>query len=109
MALRIAAGPEYLRGCHWLPTGELAPPKPRPWDDCFRDVVAAPRLTWPGVMTLDLRSSCDHWVVYDEPEAAVCVEPQTGPPDAANLAPRVVEPGAPLRATMGWDWAPADG
>ena len=107
VALRFAAAAMYVRGSDGLPTGELAPPGPRPWDDCFTGVDAPPRLTWPGVMTLEIRSSCDHWVVYDEPEEAVCVEPQTGPPDAANLAPRVVEPGAPLRATMGWDWGAA--
>ena len=28
-----------------------------------------------------LTSTCDHWVVYTEPEHAICVEPQSGPPE----------------------------
>jgi len=32
------------------------------------------------------------------------VEPQTGPPDALNIRPVVVEPGRPLTATMEWRW-----
>ncbi len=31
---------------------------------------------------------------------AVCVEPQTGPPDGFNLGPQIVEPGTPLIADM---------
>jgi aldose 1-epimerase len=61
-------------------------------------------LTWPGALELVIASSCDHWVVYDEPADAVCVEPQTGPPDALNLGPAVVEPERPLVATMEWRW-----
>jgi aldose 1-epimerase len=51
--------------------------------------------------------------VYDEPAEAICVEPQTAPPDAFNLAaarseePPVAAPGRPMRATMRWHWAPA--
>ena len=36
---------------------------------------------------------------------AVCVEPQTGPPDGPNLAPHVVEPGSPLSVSMVVSWA----
>ena len=39
------------------------------------------------------------------PEHAVCVEPQTGPPDGPNLAPHVVEPGSPLSVSMVVSWA----
>ena len=45
-----------------------------------------------------ISSACDHWVVYDEPPHATCVEPQTGPPDAFNIRPEVVEPGASYSA-----------
>jgi aldose 1-epimerase len=31
-----------------------------------------------------MTSTCDHVVLYDEPRHAICVEPQTGPPDALN-------------------------
>ena len=78
---------------------------PGPWDDCFTDVTEPPSLCWPGALRIALESSADHWVVYDEPEHALCVEPQTGPPDALNLAPVVVEPGRPLvaGATLRWE------
>jgi galactose mutarotase-like enzyme len=38
------------------------------------------------------------------PTDALCVEPQTAPPDALNHAPAIVEPGRPLSAEMTWTW-----
>lgn len=102
--LHVDAEWMYVRGPDGLPTGELTPPGPRPWDDCFTGLRSAPRLTWPGVLALELRSSADHWVVYDESDDGVCVEPQTAPPDFPNIAPVMVLPGQPLRATMAWHW-----
>jgi aldose 1-epimerase len=57
-------------------------------------------LRWPDGVVLTVTSSCDHWVIFTEPDHALCVEPQTGPPDAFNLAPHIVEPGTPLVAEM---------
>jgi aldose 1-epimerase len=96
----------YERGPDGLPTGRLIAPTPRPWDDCLVDLSGPPRLSWPDGLRLEITSSADHWVVYDESEDGVCVEPQTGPPDAINLdvAP-VVQPGEPLRAWMAWRWS----
>jgi aldose 1-epimerase len=102
--LRFEAESMYVRDAEGIPTGELVAPGPRPWDDCFSGVRPDPMLTWPGALELVIASSCDHWVVYDEPADAVCVEPQTGPPDALNLGPAVVEPERPLVATMEWRW-----
>lgn len=102
--LHLDAASMYLRDIDGLPTGELVKPPPGPWDDCFTGLRSPPRLTWPGVLELELTSSCDHWVVYDEPPDAVCVEPQTGPPDFVNLAPSTTLPGEPLVATMTWRW-----
>ena len=107
--LRFHAERMYVRGEDGLPTGALTIPGPHPWDDCFTGVHSAPRLTWADVLGLELRSSADHWVVYDEPVAAICVEPQTAPPDFPNIAPSTVEPGQPLRATMAWRWWALDG
>ena len=104
--LEIAPARAFERGPDGLPTGRLVEPRPRPWDDCVVDLAGPPRLTWPNGMTLEITSSADHWVVYDETEDGVCVEPQTGPPDAVNIGgASVVEPGAPHRAWMGWRWA----
>ncbi len=71
------------RGEEHLPTGALAEPTPGPWDDCFT-LARPPRLTWPGALTLDLVSDADWWVVFDASRDAVCLEPQTAPPDAVH-------------------------
>jgi aldose 1-epimerase len=98
----------YVRDREGIPSGELVPPPRGPWDDCFTGLRSAPRLTWPGRIGLEVTSSCNHWVVYDEPRDAVCVEPQTAPPDFVNLAPTTTIPGDPLVATMTWRWWPLD-
>lgn len=95
----------YERDGVGLPTGRIVAPTTSPWDDCFintapitlhYDRAVAPRLT--------LTSDCDHWVVYDHPTVATCVEPQSGPPDAFHLRPQIVTATHPLRRTMivGW-------
>lgn len=104
--LRFAAEAMFARDDEGIPTGELVPPSPRPWDDCFSGVPTDPVLVWPGAIELAIGSSCECWVVYDEPAEAICVEPQTGPPDSLNLGPTIVEPGRPLVATMEWRWRP---
>ena len=73
----------YLRGSDGIPTGELVPVPPGPWDDCFSGVSEA-RLNW-GDLGVVVTASSDIWVVFDERPEAVCVEPQTGPPDAVRL------------------------
>ncbi|MFG3333474.1 aldose 1-epimerase [Streptomyces tendae] len=93
------------RGDDHLPTGNRVEPKPGPWDDCFGmpdgvDVT----LTWPGRLELKVTSREQWAVVYDEQEAAVCVEPQTGPPNGLNTLPRLVTPLEPLEATTIWRW-----
>ena len=102
--LQFTSSRMYERGDDGLPTGRLVEPSEGPWDDCFVDVTTPPRLVWPGRLALEIASTCDHWVVYTEPDDAICVEPQTGPPNAINLAPQVVTPGAPLTASMTWHW-----
>ncbi|MGQ5579264.1 aldose epimerase family protein [Streptomyces sp. ECR3.8] len=93
------------RGEDHLPTGRRIDPRPGPWDDCFGmpdgvDVT----LTWPGQLELKVTSR-EHWVVvYDEQREAVCVEPQTGPPDGLNTHPRLVTPLEPLEASTTWTW-----
>lgn len=102
--LEFEAGQMYQRDDAGIPTGERVTPGGGPFDDCFTEVRADPVLHWPGALRLTLTSSVDHWVVYDEPAHALCVEPQSGPPDAFNLTPVIVEPGRPLagRFTLAW-------
>ncbi|MQY14186.1 hypothetical protein SRB5_43480 [Streptomyces sp. RB5] len=93
------------RGDDHLPTGERVEPRPGPWDDCFGmpygvDVT----LTWPGALELKVTSREEWVVVYDEQPEAVCVEPQTGPPNGLNTQPRLVTPIEPLEASMTWSW-----
>jgi aldose 1-epimerase len=102
--LHFDAARMFVRDASGIPTGELVEPTARPWDDCFTGLRSAPTLTWPGVLSLEMTSSCDYWVVYDEPADTICVEPQSSPPDFVHLDPVVVTPGQPLTATMTWRW-----
>ncbi|MGW2015569.1 aldose epimerase family protein [Streptomyces sp. NPDC001927] len=93
------------RGEDHLPTGRRIGPTPGPWDDCFGmpDGVEA-TLTWPEQLELKVTSRAEWVVVYDEQEAAVCVEPQSGPPNGLNTLPRYVTPIDPLEITATWAW-----
>ncbi|MFF5783551.1 aldose 1-epimerase [Streptomyces sp. NPDC012693] len=93
------------RGDDHLPTGRRIDPRPGPWDDCFGmpdgvDVT----LTWPEEMELKVTSRAPWVVIYDEPEEAVCVEPQSGPPNGLNTHPRLVTPIDPLEVESTWSW-----
>ena len=97
-------GRMYERDDDYIATGRLIEPAPQPWDDCFTDLLADPVLAWPGGPELTLSSNCDDWVVFNMRDDALCVEPQTAPPDAVNHDPTIVEPGRPLVAWMDWRW-----
>ncbi|MFP3988941.1 aldose 1-epimerase [Streptomyces sp. E11-3] len=93
------------RGDDHLPTGRRVDRTPGPWDDCFGmpdgvDVT----LTWPGELELKVTSREQWVVIYDEQPEAVCVEPQSGPPNGLNTHPRQVTPIDPLEASMTWSW-----
>lgn len=93
------------RGDDHLPTGQRIAPLPGPWDDCFGmpDGVHV-TLTWPGVLELQITSRAEWVVVFDEQEEAVCVEPQSGPPNGLNTLPRLVTPIDPLEISTTWTW-----
>ncbi|MBB4982147.1 aldose 1-epimerase [Streptomyces sp. SFB5A] len=93
------------RGEDHLPTGRRIDPLPGPWDDCFGmpdgvDVT----LTWPEELELKVASRAEWVVIYDEQEEAVCVEPQSGPPNGLNTLPRLVTPIDPLEVESVWTW-----
>ena len=103
--LELHAGQMFERDDEGIPSGALVGVQPPPWDDCFTDLhepVAV--LRWPGAGTVTIESDCPCVVVFTDPEHALCVEPQSGPPDALNLDPRVVEPGQPLVVRTRWAW-----
>ncbi len=81
-----------------------AEPGPRPWDDCFIDTGAI-RLRWPGAIDIEVFHDAPFVVMYDPPHA-ICVEPQTGPPDAFNLEPAEcrLEAGDLAELTVSWRW-----
>jgi aldose 1-epimerase len=93
------------RGANHLPTGKRIAPQPGPWDDCFGmpdgvDVT----LTWPEELRLRVTSPAQWVVVYDEQPEAICIEPQSGPPNGLNTSPRLVTLIDPLEITTVWAW-----
>lgn len=105
LELDVEPGLMWANDATGLPSGDLSPPVPRPWDYCFRDLRRDPRVRWPGALDLTIGSDCRDWVIYDMEEDGVCVEPWTAPPNSLNMPdPRIVVPGEPLVATMTWRW-----
>ncbi len=103
--LSFHPGAMYRRDATGIPTGELVAVPPGPWDDCFTRGADPPVLRWPSGLSVAVESSADYFVVYDQLDHAVCVEPQTAPPDAVNLGlATVIEPGRPLVARAAFRW-----
>lgn len=100
--VELRATAMYERGPDHLPTGRLVTPTDPPWDDCF--VTAAPVRFPVGPLKVTVAGDCDHVVVFDEMDHGTAVEPQSGPPDAFHLAPRVLLPGETLHRTMTISW-----
>jgi aldose 1-epimerase len=90
----------YVRDSVGIPTGKTVSPPPPPYDDCFTGLRKQPRIIFDESITVTIDSDCSHWVVYDETSHAICVEPQSGPPDGFNIAPFVVTSSAPLKKFM---------
>lgn len=103
--LGFTAAWQEQRGEDHLPTGKRIEPRPGPWDDCFGmpDGVEV-TLTWPGRLELTVTSRAEWVVVYDEQPEAVCVEPQSGPPNGLNTHPHLVTPIEPLEVSTTWAW-----
>lgn len=108
--LQLDFRPEYMlpRDAEGIVVQEEAEVPEGPWDDCFGGITAPPVLKWPGFLELTMTSDCNWWVAYDERDYAVCVEPQTAPPDALNNAPPTARPGNPLVANARLQWRESD-
>ncbi|HEU5302817.1 MAG TPA: aldose 1-epimerase [Acidimicrobiia bacterium] len=105
LEVELHADRMYRRDAEGIPSGEILDIVPPPWDDCFTDLgVPVAVLRWSGAATVTIESDCACAVVFTEPAHAVCVEPQSGPPDAFNLDPQVVAPHAPLVVHMTVRW-----
>ena len=83
--LNFSAGEMLVRGVDGIPTGEFSQPKAPPWDDAFAGVETPPFILWEGAAAVTIDSVAPWWVVYTEDPEAICIEPQTAPPDASNL------------------------
>jgi aldose 1-epimerase len=91
-----------------IPTGALVSPvPPGPYDDTFPLPGGRVGVTWPGALQLRCDTDCGYVVVYDERPEALCIEPQTAPPNGINVAPGTVRPGEPRSARAVWSWSPA--
>ena len=105
VTIDLPAGSMLRRDADGIPTAERVSPIPAgPWDDCFTDLNGPVRLHWAHALSLTIESDCAFVVVYDEPADAVCVEPQSGPPDALNHDPPVAVPGHPVVVHSSWRW-----
>lgn len=88
-----------------IPSGKKISPSAGPWDDTFTDLTGPVVLTWPGAAQVSMGSSHPWWVIYTEQPDAVCVEPQTAPPHAAQLGlASIVGPGASLTLSTTWSF-----
>jgi aldose 1-epimerase len=73
------------RDSEGLPLGKLIAPTKQPWDDAFTSIRGVPAIVWEDAARIDIECDAPWWVVYTEDAEALCIEPQTAPPDAANL------------------------
>lgn len=87
-----------------IPNGALVAPGPHPWDDCFVD-VGRTLLRWPGAIEVEVLHDAPCVVMYSPPHA-ICVEPQSGPPDAFTVDRRGsrLEAGDLAELTVSWRW-----
>ena len=73
------------RDSEGLPSGRSIAPSKQPWDDAFTQIRGVPAVLWEDVARIEIECDAPWWVVYSEDAEAVCIEPQSAPPDAANL------------------------
>lgn len=84
------------RDDHGIATDVAMPTPDGPVDDCFVGGDELLTMTVANVVVA-LSSDCTHWVLYDAPRHATCVEPQSGPPNQVNDAPEVLLAGESMR------------
>lgn len=94
----------FQRDDEYIATSRRVPVPPRPWDDCFEDLGDI-RLVWPGALSIEVEHDCPVTVMYD-PDHAICVEPQSGPPDAVAVDPDAafLAASGSLEHTVTWKW-----
>ena len=83
--IEFAAESMLERDSEGLPSGKFISPSKQPWDDAFTQIRGVPAVVWEDAARIDIECDAPWWVVYTEDAEAICIEPQTAPPDAANL------------------------
>jgi len=69
-----------------IATTQRVPQPATPVDDCFVNPEEPLTITIEN-LHLTLSSDCSHWVMYNIPLHATCIEPQSGPPNGINDGP----------------------
>ena len=90
-ATSLRFGAMLQRDSVGITTTQKVPQPAIPVDDCFVNPEEPLTITI-GNIQLTLSSDCSHWVIYDIPLNATCVEPQSGPPNGVNDLPLVLDP-----------------
>lgn len=109
----LPAATQLVRGDDALPTGEETPFAAAygTYDDAFRVPAQQASITWPGIVTVEIRSSAAWFVLFDQLPDALCIEPQSGPPDGLRTTPffepTIVTPEQPLELRARWQVRPA--
>ncbi len=104
----LEATQQVIRGGDYLPTPETKPfdRASGPFDDTFVVPSGVARLRWPGALVIDVHNDAPWYVVFDHHADAVCVEPQSGPPNGVNdgLGQSIptAGPGRPHRMVTTW-------
>lgn len=83
--IEFAAESMLIRDSEGIPSGKLISPTPQPWDDTFTGIRGVPAIVWDDAARIDIETDAPWWTVYSEDADSICIEPQTAPPDAANL------------------------
>ena len=96
----------WQRAADGVPDGTRVEPSPEPWDDTFGGVTTAPVIRWPGALRLSFETDCPAWIVYTERSDQVCVEPQTGIPNAFNFDnPDILGAGESMELLLTLRWS----
>lgn len=77
-----------------------------PFDDAFLVPSGHARIEWPSEIAIDIESDGRWFVLFDERDECVCLEPQSGPPDGLVghpwHEPVLARPGAPVAQAVTW-------
>lgn len=104
----LPATSQLVRGDDALPTGDEIPFAAAygTYDDAFRVPARRATVTWPGIVRVEVTASSDWFVLFDQLPDALCIEPQSGPPDGLRstpfFAPAIVTPEQPLELRARW-------